>query len=166
MAIAVLVGGEVRAEEARPSGVKKPVAAAADPLNLYVQRQTVDGLIVVLKIDGDRITLASVQAARIPRREVRRSKSEETVSVTALSGGKPIATTVVPDPLWVVEEGQGVRKAEQREVQIAVEAPSRVESITVRLSINAATATLDVTSAYAALCRAMPQHSLCKQGKP
>ena len=140
----------------------RPIADADDPVNRLVEQTTVEGLLVELRIDGATVALESAQPARIPRRNERRDLAGDTVTVTALAGGAPAGSVTVPDELLNAEEGGGLVRQERRSIVAAVPTQGAVDSIEVRVSASGTTRRFDVTSAYAALCRAFREAPFCR----
>ncbi|MFT7776587.1 hypothetical protein [Roseateles sp.] len=145
----------------------RPVAESDDPVNGRVLAGTANGLALSLTIDGGTITLNSVAAARVPMRQARPSRDDaaDTVTITGLSGGRIVASTVVPDAVLNASEGDGLVRLTRRQVSAVLVASTPIDTLQVSAPATAASATLDVRAAYARLCEAAPGHDWCpKQG--
>lgn len=146
----------------------RPVAESDDPLNARVLAQTANGLAVSLTIDGGNITLNSVAAARVPMRQARPARGEEgdTVTLTGFSAGRIVASTVVSDAVLNASEGDGLVRLTRRQVSAVLVANAPIDTLQVSAPATAASATLDVRSAYARLCEAAPSHEWCPKQAP
>lgn len=152
--------------EGVPAGVPsepRPLAAADDPVNQWVEAGTVDGLMLTVNVDGPTITLASAQPARIVRPRKASDVSGDRVTVRGLSSGAEISTLTVADPLVRVVEREGIVRAEQRTLHLALPTPSAVDEIEVHVSVSGAKARFDVRPYYAEICRVLAEHPLCRQ---
>lgn len=154
------------AESNQTTTEPRPIADAEDPVNRLVEQTTVDGLLVELRIDGAAVALESAQPARIPRRNDRRNLAGDTVTITAMAGAVPAGSVTVPDQMVNVEEGVGIVRQERRSIVAAVPTQGAVDSIEVRVSASGTTRRFDVTSAYAALCRAFREAPFCLGRRP
>lgn len=141
----------------------RPLADSTDPLTQAVVEQTADGLILLVTIDGATVTLDSAVPARVPRRQARgaRVAGGDVVKATAFAGGRAIATTVVPDTVLNASEGGGLVRTERRQIALMLAADRPIESVVVEALATAASATLDVSPAYARICEADRNSKWC-----
>lgn len=134
-----------------PGSRARSLDPASDPVNQFVRATTVDALLISLHIDAKSIALTDVQVARIPKpRERKPATGTDTITVTASSGGAISGRVVVGDPSWLIEEGAGMRRIEQRDVRLALPTPKPVDSIEVKVAASGVTQKFDVTAAYKA----------------
>jgi hypothetical protein len=141
----------------------KPISEADDPVNQRVAADTVDGLVVVVTIDGTKVTLDSASPARVPKRMTRaeRVTGGDTVKATAFAGGKVISTTLVPDNVVNASEGEGLVRNVRRQISLALKTDSPVDTVTIEAPATGAMASLDVRFAYAQICKADPKSKWC-----
>jgi hypothetical protein len=132
----------------------RPLRDSEDELNSLTQAQTVDGLVLVLTIDGTSITVDSAVPARVPRRQARSERvvGGDLVRATAFASGQAIATTVAPDTVLNASEGGGLVRTERRQVALVLAVDRAVETVVVEALATNARATLDVRQAYARAC--------------
>lgn len=164
----LLLGASVRGQSQDGSTEPVPIDPAADPVNRLVAAKTVSGLIVALRIEGSGIELDRTQPARIPRSRRKATATGDTVTVTGLNGGTPVAAVTVPDPTVIVMEGRGLARPERRTIHVALPTPRAIDAIEVRVSASGATARFDVRPAYEEICRFLPRDPMCegKAGEP
>lgn len=143
----------------------RPVAESEDPVNRYVRRHTVDGLVVRLAIDGASIALLGAQPARVPRRNADPDLRGDTVTITAFTRDRAVGTTRVADRTMAALERVGVVRQARRTIAVALPTPGMVDSIEVRVSASGASQRFDVNPAYAEICRALPRAPVCA-GRP
>lgn len=144
----------------------RPIPADADAVVQRVAAETVDGLVVVVTIDGPNVRLDSAAAARIPRRQARADRNTEGdfVRATALAGGQVISSTVVPDNVINIQEGQaGIVRTERRQVTIALAADRPIDTVAIEAAATGARASLDVRQAYARLCELDRNSKWCRR---
>jgi len=141
----------------------RPVTESEDTLNTLSKEATTDGLAVVITIDGTNVTLDSVAFARVPRALARANRKVEGDSVlaTAFSGGKRVASTVVPDQTVNASEDGGIVRLTRRQVALVLAADVPIERVEIEASATNARGSLDVRSAYAEICKADPQNKWC-----
>ncbi|HEY1132369.1 MAG TPA: hypothetical protein VGF12_23390 [Roseateles sp.] len=146
----------------------RPVAESDDAVNAHVLAGTANGLALSLTIDGSTVALNSVAAARVPLRQARPSRDDaaDTVTITGLSAGRIVASTVVPDTVLNASEGDGLVRLTRRQVSAVLVANTPIDTLQVSAPATAASATLDVRSAYARLCEAAPGHDWCPKPSP
>lgn len=145
----------------------RPLAEADDPVNARVLAETANGLALSLTLDGATVRLDSAVPARVPRRQARSTREDgDLVTVTGLSGGRVVATTVVPDAVLNASEGTGLVRLTRRQVAVVLVSAAPIDTIQVSAPATAASATLDVRAAYARLCEAAPQHEQCPRPAP
>lgn len=145
----------------------RPLAEAEDPLNARVLAETANGLALSLTLDGTQVRLDAAVAARVPRRQARTARDDaDLVTVTGLSAGRVVATTVVPDTVLNASEGSGLVRLTQRRVAVVLVSEVPIDTIQVSAPTTAASATLDVRGAYARLCEAAPEHPQCPRQAP
>jgi hypothetical protein len=161
LAVCVLLAGSFPALSQERTTEPAPLDPAADPVNRLVREQTVSGLIVALRIDGSQVTLERAQPARIPKPRRKAPAAGDTVTITALSGGSPVAAVTVPDGTVIVVEGSGLVRPDRRTVHAAVPTPRAIDAIEVRVSVTGATARFDVRPAYEEICRLLPRDPVC-----
>ena len=140
----------------------RPVARADDPVNRYILRNTADGLVVTVRIDGAELSLERALPARVPRARRPRRLAGDRITVTAFAGDRALGSVTVPDRTVSALEHGGLIRQERRTLSIAVPAPGRVDAVEVRVSANGASRRFDVREAYAPLCRAAPTSPLCR----
>lgn len=142
----------------------RPVAEADDPVNRFVAANTVDGLVLALTIDGDRVTLDRATPARVKkprmRKEARTGAGDSApITATGFAGGREVSHATVSDQVINVQEdfehrgGGGLVRLTRRAVQIALAAPVPLDRVEISAPATNARATLDVRPAYAELCR-------------
>ena len=143
----------------------RPLADSADPLNQHVAQETVDGVVLVVTIDGASVTLDSATLARIPRRMARtdRATDGDAVKATAFAGGQAIATTVVPDNVINASEGDGLVRTTRRQITLTIASDRPIDTVQVEAPATGASGSLDVRSAYAQICDADPKSKWCVQ---
>lgn len=145
----------------------QPIDAQRDPVNEKVQKETVDGLIVVVTIDGANVRLDSATPARVPRKASQPAKqaAPEQVTVSGLVGGNAVTRNVVLDPVVRIQEGQGVVRVDQRQITVALATDRALEAIRVQAPATHADQTLDVRDAYAPYCKNDPRGAWCPAAK-
>lgn len=140
----------------------RPVAESQDEVNTRVLAETANGLALSLTIDGSTVRLDAATAARVPRRQARSTREEgDLVTLTGLSSGRVVATTVVPDAVLNASEGDGLVRLARRQIAAVLVADVPIDTLQVSAPATAASATLDVRPAYARLCEAAPNHDWC-----
>lgn len=145
----------------------RPLAESDDPVNARVLAETANGLALSLTIDGASVRLEAAVAARVPRRQARTAREDaDVVTVTGLSGGRVVATTVVPDAVLNASEGSGLVRVARRQLAVVLVSEAPIDTIQVSAPATAASATLDVRAAYARLCEAAPEHPQCPRQAP
>jgi hypothetical protein len=145
----------------------RPLAEADDPVNARVLADTANGLALSLTLDGTTVRLDGAVPARVPRRQARTTREDgDLVTVTGLSGGRVVATTVVPDAVLNASEGTGLVRVSRRQVSVVLVSATPIDTIQVSAPATAASATLDVRAAYARLCEVAPQHEQCPRPAP
>ncbi len=134
----------------------RPVPDSADPVTQLATTQTVDGLVLVVTIDGTAVTLDSAAPARIPRRQARdaRPGAGDVVKAMAYAGGRLLATTMVPDNVLNASEGGGLVRTTRRQIALVLAVDRAADTVSVEALATGARATLDVRAAYARLCEA------------
>lgn len=143
----------------------RAVAEADDPVNRYVAANTVDGMVLALTIDGDRVRLDRATPARVPKPPARKVAPSGTgdaapVTATGFAGGRQVSSAAVSDQVVNVQEdfqhrgGGGLVRLTRRAVQIALAAPVPLDRVEISAPATGARAMLDVRPAYAELCRA------------
>jgi len=146
----------------------RPVAAEADPVNVRAQAETVDGIVVVVTLDGASVTLDSVTPARVPRRQARLARqgldASVAVKATALANGQIVTTTTLPDPIFNASEGGGLVRTERRQVSLVLAAERAIDTVQIEAPATGASATLDVRAAYAPYCRSSKGNPDTEQG--
>jgi hypothetical protein len=173
---AILFGIAAYAEDQslEPTNIRdtepRPLAPADDPVNKYVQKSTVDGLVVVVTIDGTVVTLDSATPARIPRAarpRTNQSPVPDTVTATGFSGGAKISVVQVPDQVVNTQEGVGIVRVTKRQLSFSLVAPRALDTVEILAPATGAKAQLDVRPAYANLCRGdKPNPQYCPPGAP
>ncbi len=155
-------GGKVELLPARP------IADSADPITQAVAAQTVDGLVLLITIDGATVTLDSAVPARVPRRQARSARvaGGDVVKATAFTGGQALSTTVVPDTVLNASEGGGLVRTERRQISLMLAADRAIEYVTVQALATGASATLDVRPAYARICETDRNSKWCPRRNP
>lgn len=143
----------------------RPLADADDSLNRRVDAETVDGLVIVLTIDEANITLDSAELARVPRRQARskRDADGDQVRVVGLVDGREVSTTVVPDIVLNASEEGGLVRTVKRQISVSLASDRPLDAIRVEAPATAASAVLDVGSAYARICQADPRSKWCSR---
>lgn len=141
----------------------RPVAATDDPVNRWVQASVVDGLVVVVTIDGASVQLDRATPARIPRAgATRHAVAGDAVSAVGYAGGQRIAEVSVPDQVLNAEEGTGLVRTTRRQIVLPLAAALALDTVEVSAPATNATARLDVRAAYATYCKAkQPDPRLC-----
>ncbi len=141
----------------------RPVVERDDPLNQAVAAQTVDGMVLVITIDGAVVGLDSATPARVPKRQARSSRegAGDVVKATAFAGGLTLSTTVVPDTVLNASEGGGLVRTERRQISLVLAADRPIETVSIVALATGANATLDVRSAYARICEADRSNKWC-----
>ena len=128
----------------------RPVAASEDPVNRKVAASTVDGLVLVVTIDGSSIRLDSATAGRIPRAAAeRKRRSGDRVTAIGFAGGARISENSVADAVLNAEEGRGLVRLTKRQITLALAAPRALDTVEVSAPATNASARLDVREAYA-----------------
>lgn len=140
----------------------RPIAPADDPVNRYVLRNTAEGLVVTVGIDGAELTLVDAQPARVPRPRRPRTVQGDRITVTAFAGDSAVGSVTVPDRTVSALEHGGLIRHERRSISIAVPAPGLVDAVEVRVSANGASRRFDVRAAYGPICRAVPTAPICR----
>lgn len=147
-----------------------PVSEADDPVNRLVASETVDGLLLSITLDGATATLDSAMLARIPGRIVRpdRAVQGDRVEVRGLVDGQEVARTVVPDNVLNASEGDGLVRTTRRQIVAALAADRPLDSVQVRAAATGVDVVLDVSAAYAVICKAEPDNRWCprQRGAP
>jgi len=144
----------------------RPVDAVADPANLRAQVETVDGLSLVIAIDGGNITLVSATLARVPRSLTRadRKLAGDFVSAVGFAGAERVARGVVADPVVNASEDRGLVRLDKRQVVIMLAADRPLDRVEVEALATRARGVLDVRGAYAQICTADPKSAWCPGG--
>lgn len=144
---------------------EQPIAENEDPVNQKVAAETVDGVVLSVTIDGTSVTLNAANLARVPRRMAvaDRATGGDTVKATALANGQVIATTVVPDNVLNASEGEGLVRTARREITLVLAADRPIDTVMVEAPATAASASLDLRSAYSNICEADPNSIWCPQ---
>lgn len=147
-----------------------PVSEDDDPVNRLVAAQSVDGLLLSITIDGATATLDSAVLARIPRRIVRpdRVVAGDSVEVRGLVDGQEVARTIVPDTVLNASEGGGLVRTTRRQIVAALASDRPLDAVQVIAPATGADVVLDVSAAYAAICKADPNNTWCprQRGTP
>ena len=144
----------------------RPIPADSDPVTQRVSADTADGLVIVVTIDGAKVSLDSAVPARIPRRRARADRNVEgdSVKATAFSGGQAISSTVVPDNVINVQEGRaGVVRTEKRQITIGLLADRPVDTVAIEAAATGASGSLDVRPVYARLCELDRNSKWCRR---
>jgi len=134
----------------------RPVADDADPLNRYVEAETVDGLVLSVTIDGDAVRLDAAMPARVPKKFARRDRDPgpDSVTATAMANGQIVSRTVVPDTVLNASEGEGLVRTPVRQIALVLATELPVDTVTIEAPATGARASLDVRGAYAEICKA------------
>ncbi len=139
-----------------------PVPDAQDQVNINAASQTIDGLIVVVTIDGPNVTLDRAVPARV-RRLSRRPTGEgdyAPVSAVGFAAGARIGEATIPDGVmralddWNTPHRGALMRFTRRQVVIPIPAPRALDTVEVVAPATGARARLDVRAAYADYCRA------------
>jgi hypothetical protein len=163
LASALWIGGvaEAQTKPAAPDLEARPVDASADPVNRKSAASTVDGLVLVVTIDGSSIRLDGATPARIPRAAAERKRpAGDRVTAVGLAGGARVSETSSADAVLNAEEGGGLVRASRRQVTLSLPAPRALDTVEVSAPATGASARLDVRAAYA------PYASSCKGESP
>lgn len=141
----------------------RPIDAAADPVNARSAEATADGLAIVVTIDGANVTLDSAVFARVPRAMARpdRKVDGDVVRATAFAGGQRIASSVASDMTVNASEQGGLVRVTKRQVALVLAADRPIERVDIEAPATNARASLDVRSAYAAICKADARSKWC-----
>jgi len=141
----------------------QPLGESADTVNQLVLSETVDGIIIVVTIDGSAVKLDSATPARIPRRmsSSARQTGGDTVKATGLVGGRVVATTIIPDNVLNASEGTGLVRTTLRQVSLVLATDSPIDTVVIEAPATSASASLDVRRAYAQICDADPRGKWC-----
>lgn len=142
-------GGTVTLSEARP------IQDSEDPLNAFVQQDTVDGIVVTLTIDRDQVRLDSATPARIPRTAARTERDTgggDAVTVTGFAGAQQIGRAVVPDSVVNAQEEGGIVRTERRQIVVPMAVNRPIDRIEVTAPATNARATIDVSAAWRPYC--------------
>lgn len=162
----VAASSVLAAHAAEPSKVidspRRSVADADDPLNRYVARQTVDGLVVAVTIDGPNVTLDQATPARVRKAPRKAAGKGDFAPVTAVgyAGGVQISQVAVPDSVmralddWNTPHTGGIVRVTKRQVVIPLAAARALDTVEVTAPATGAHARLDVRAAYADYCAA------------
>ena len=161
LAAATPAQGQDRSARGTPSA-PRPIARADDPVNRYILRNTADGLVVTIAVDGAELTLERALPARVPRARRPRTVRGDRITVTAFAGNSVLGSVTVPDRTVSALEHGGLIRHERRSLSIAVPAPGAVDAVEVRVSANGASRRFDVRAAYAPICRAVPAAPVCR----
>jgi hypothetical protein len=144
---------------AETSGTK-PVDPRVD--NEKVLTGQVTGLIVTLKIDGQRVELTDVRVMMIPKGMERRQEGE-LVTLAGLSGGQTVTRVEIPDQRLNIEENRGIVILEQRTLQAALPLPRPIEELQVLLPGADQPVRFQVGKEIAEFCNQYPKQDLCRQ---
>ncbi len=146
----------------------RPIAESADPVNLRVATDTVDGLVLAITIDGPTVILDAAVPARVSSRQARGHRATEgpRVKVTAFAGGQVVSTAMLPDNLINASEGGATVRIERRQLAFTLAVDRPVDTVTVEAPATAASGTLDVRPAYARICEADPHNKWCPRDRP
>jgi hypothetical protein len=167
--ITLTLAAHVSAQEATTrDSESRPVAAADDPVNRFVSKKTVDGLIVTVTIDGSAVTLDRATPARIPKpRKLSDKATGDIVTAAGFAGGKRVSQTTVSDQVVNAQEGVGIVRTTRRQLSFTLEAPRAIDTVEVSAPATGASARLDVRSAYAQYCApSKPDPRLCPTAAP
>lgn len=132
-----------------------PVAQNDDPVNIWVNASTVDGLVIAVTIDGASIRLDSATPARVPRAAASRGADRAGDQVTAVgfAGGAKVSEISVPDQVLNAEEGVGLVRVTKRQIVLSLPAPRAIDTVEITAPATAATGRFDVSGAYAIYCK-------------
>lgn len=155
-ACASLEPGRLTAGTSEP----KPVSPLTD--NEQVLSGQIAGLIVTLKIDGQRVELGDVRVMMIPKAMERRLEGE-LVTLEGLSGGQAVTRVDIPDQRLNIEENRGIVILEQRTLQAALPLPRPIDELHVRLPGAERPVRFQVGKEIAAFCSQYPKQDLCRQ---
>ncbi len=131
----------------------RSIAAAEDSLNAAVVASTVDGLVVVVTIDGPTVHLDAATPARIPKARSTGGGGDR-VKAAGFAKGARLSEVDVPDGVVNTQENVGVVRLTKRQVIIPLPAPRPIDTVEVSAPATGATARLDVRAAYEAYCKA------------
>ena len=84
------------------------------------------------------------------------------MTVTGLTNGRTVGRVQVADVSQRVVEGVGLQRTDDRVIHAALPTPGVVEEIEVSVSATGTRTRLDVRSAYAEMCRAVPTSVPCR----
>jgi hypothetical protein len=139
---------------AQPLGEGRPVDPRQD--NAPALQQTVEGLVVQLKIEGERAEVSEVQVLRVPRAGKRRM-GEGMIGVAALLDGREVYATAVPDEeLNALEQGGLVRLAD-RTLTLTLPTGEPVTALEVRMGPQGSPQKLDLAPHLAKWCEQYQQ---------
>jgi hypothetical protein len=178
--VSLLIGPPLAAQPAVPKIrdlPRTPVRDADDPVNGYVAKQTVDGLVLSVTIDGANVTLDQAVPARV-RKTVRKPSGQgDFASVTAVgfAGGARVSEAVVPDSVvralddWNTPHKAALVRVTKRQVVIPLASPRALDTVEVTAPATGARARLDVRGAYVGYCHAgekahVRENPMCPRG--
>jgi hypothetical protein len=132
----------------------RPVLISDDPVNT-LSETAVDGLVLILTIDGSAIHLESATLTRVPPTAARRGtgNGEDRVTAVGYAAGVRVSEASAPDQVLNVQEGVGIVRLTKRQVQLALPAPRALDTVQVEAPATGASARVDVRSAYAPYCK-------------
>lgn len=176
-AVEVMAQSETRqSDELRPSASdggqvellpERPVDEGSDPANTKATAETVNGLALVITIDGAAVTLDSAVLARVPRNLARadRKLDGDIVRARGYANGQLVATTVAPDNVINASEGDGLVRMERRQIVLVLAADRPIDRVEIEAAATNAKASLDVGAAYTKICEADPASQWCARSK-
>lgn len=119
----------------------RPVDPRED--NAAVLDRTVEGLVLQLEIDGDRVAVTDLQVMRVPKQPPR-TMGPGMIGVTAIADGRPVYTTAIPDEELNTEEETGLVRLTHRRLTLMLPTGIPVTALELQLAPGGAETRLDL----------------------
>jgi hypothetical protein len=119
----------------------RPVDPRED--NAAVLDRTVEGLVLQLEIDGDRVAVTDLQVMRVPKQPPR-TMGPGMIGVTAIAEGRTVYTTAIPDEELNTEEQTGLVRLTHRRLTLILPTGIPVTALEVQLAPGGAETGLDL----------------------
>jgi hypothetical protein len=122
------------------------------------------GLVVTMKIDGDRVELTDSQIMLIPK-AIARQQTGEQITLVGLRGGETVTQVRIPDQRLNIQEKRGVVVLEQRTLQAALPLPAPIDELLVQLPGAEQPVRFPIAKTISTFCRKHPKQDLCRKSE-